>query len=147
MVLPEKGCVLDLGCGYGVLGIVAALSNPCLGVVMVDVNERAVRLARRNLELNNVRNAEVRRGDLYEPVDDVLFDCVLSNPPVSAGMDIVERMIREAPLHLRAGGRFEMVLRSKVAGKRLSRVFEDAFGNVGVLARESGYRVLISERQ
>ena len=147
MVLPERGCVLDLGCGYGVVGIVAALSNPCLSVVLVDVNERAVRLARKNLELNGVANARVKRGDLYEPVDDVLFDCVLSNPPLSAGMSVVEKMIFEAPLHMHVGGKFEMVLKSKVAGKRLSNVFEDAFGNVDVLARESGYRVLISEKR
>jgi len=147
MVLPERGCVLDLGCGYGVVGIVAALSNPCLSVVLVDVNERAVRLARKNLELNGVANAKVKRGDLYEPVDDVLFDCVLSNPPLSAGMSVVEKMICEAPLHMHVGGKFEMVLKSKVAGKRLSNVFEDAFGNVDVLARESGYRVLISEKR
>ncbi len=50
MVLPDKGCVLDLGCGYGPVGIAAAASNPCLNVFMVDVNIRAVRLARRNVE-------------------------------------------------------------------------------------------------
>jgi 16S rRNA (guanine1207-N2)-methyltransferase len=147
MVLPEKGCVLDLGCGYGVVGVVAALSNPRLGVILVDINERAVRLARENLELNGVINAEVRRGDLYEPVDDVLFDCVLSNPPLSAGMSVVKKMICEAPLHMRVGGKFEMVLRSKIAGKRLSKLFEDAFGNVDVLARKSGYRILVSEKR
>lgn len=146
MVLPEEGSVLDLGCGYGVVGIVAALSNPCLGVVLVDVNERAVRLARKNVELNDVTNAEVKRGDLYESVGDVLFDCVLSNPPLSAGMRVVESMISEAPSHMNVGGKFEMVVKSKVAGKRLIKVFEDAFGNVDVLARESGYRVLISEK-
>ncbi len=147
MVLPEKGCVLDLGCGYGVVGIVAALSNPCLCVVMTDVNERAVRLARKNLKLNDVRNAEVKRGDLYEPVGETLFSCVLSNPPLSAGMDVVERIICEAPSHMCVGGRFEMVLKSKVAGRRLSSVFQRAFGNVEVLARESGYRILISEKR
>ncbi len=147
MVLPEKGFVLDLGCGYGVVGIVAALSNPRLRVVMTDVNERAVRLARKNLELNGVCNAEVKRGDLYEPVGETLFSCVLSNPPLSAGMDVVELIICEGPLHMCVGGKFEMVVRSKVAGKRLSSVFERAFGNVEVLARESGYRVLISEKR
>jgi 16S rRNA (guanine1207-N2)-methyltransferase len=50
MILPETGYVLDMGCGYGAVGIAAAKFNPKLHVIMVDVNERAVRLARRNIE-------------------------------------------------------------------------------------------------
>ena len=64
MVLPDKGNVLDVGCGYGAIGIAAAVLNPNLHVVMVDVNERAVRLAKRNIKINNVSNAEVRKGNL-----------------------------------------------------------------------------------
>jgi 16S rRNA (guanine1207-N2)-methyltransferase len=59
MFLPEKGCVLDVGCGYGAVGIVVASSNPDLRVVMVDVNERAVWLAKQNVQRNNVSNVEV----------------------------------------------------------------------------------------
>jgi len=146
MVLPDKGCVLDLGCGYGPVGITAAASNPCLNVFMVDVNIRAVRLARKNLELNNVKNAVVKRGFLYEPVKDVLFNCVLSNPPVSAGMGTVKAIICEAPCHMVDGASFQMVIRSKIAGSRFCRLFEDAFGNVSVLSRGSGYRVLMSQK-
>jgi 16S rRNA (guanine1207-N2)-methyltransferase len=68
MVLPETGAVLDVGCGYGAVGIVAATSNSRLHVVMTDVNRRAVRLARQNVKINKVNNAEVRCGYLYEPV-------------------------------------------------------------------------------
>ena len=147
MVLPDKGCVLDLGCGYGPVGITAAASNPCLNVFMVDINIRAVRLARRNVQMNNVNNALVKRGFLYEPVKDVIFDCVLTNPPVSAGMDTVKAMICEAPGHMVEGASLQMVVRSKIAGDRFCRLFEDAFGNVSVLARGSGYRVLNSQKQ
>ncbi len=59
MVLPKEGCVLDIGCGYGAVGIVAAALNPKLRVVMTDVNIRAVRLARKNIELNKIANAQV----------------------------------------------------------------------------------------
>ena len=68
MVLPKTGGVLDIGCGYGAVGIVAAALNLKLCVVMTDVNSRAVRLARKNVELNNIANAEVHHGCLYEPV-------------------------------------------------------------------------------
>ena len=147
MVLPEKGSVLDVGCGYGSVGIAAAAFNPDLRVVMVDVNERAVWLARKNVEVNDVSNAEVRRGDLYEPIKDSTFNCVLSNPPVSAGMETVKAIIVEAPKHMTDKALFQMVVRSKIGGKRLRTLLESAFGNVEVLARKSGYRVFISEKQ
>jgi 16S rRNA G1207 methylase RsmC len=146
MVLPENGYVLDVGCGYGAVGISAAVFNPCLRVILVDVNNRAVWLARQNVEKNCVGNVEVRRGCLYEPVNDLAFDCVLSNPPVSAGMRTVKAIITDAPVHMACKAIFQMVLKSKVSGKRLRAVFEDAFGNVEVLARGSGYRVLMSKK-
>jgi 16S rRNA (guanine1207-N2)-methyltransferase len=147
MVLPEKGHVLDIGCGYGAVGIAAGAFNPNLHVVMVDVNERAVRLARRNAEINGVQNVIVKRGHLYEPVKGFTFNCVLSNPPVSAGIETVKAIIVEAPRQMAGKGLFQMVVKSKVGGKRLCRVFEEAFGNVQALARGSGYRVLMSKKQ
>ncbi|MCW3982367.1 MAG: methyltransferase [Candidatus Bathyarchaeota archaeon] len=143
MVLPEKGSVLDIGCGYGAVGIAAAASNPNLRVVMTDVNMRAVRLARQNVVNNRIRNAEVRYGYLYEPVADMRFDCVLSNPPVSAGMDTVKGVIAGAAGVLAAGGSFQMVIRSKIGAKALPEAFVAVFGNCEVLARESGFRVLM----
>jgi len=147
MLLPRKGCAFDMGCGYGGVGIAAAAFNPRLYVILVDVNARAVWLARQNVEKNFVDNAEVRRGCLYAPVEDSIFDCVLSNPPVSAGLETVKRIIVEAPGRMVHGGLFQMVVRSKVGGKRLCSIFDEVFGNVEVLARESGYRVLMSQRQ
>ena len=147
MVLPEKGCVLDVGCGYGAVGIVAASSNPDLRVVMVDVNERAVWLAKQNIQRNNVTNAEVRSGHLYEPIKGLAFNCVLSNPPVSAGIETVKAIIVEAPKHMANKARFQMVVKSKIGGKRLKMLLEEAFGNTEILARKSGYRVFISEKQ
>jgi 16S rRNA (guanine1207-N2)-methyltransferase len=146
MSLPKKGCVLDMGCGYGPVGIAAAVFNPSLYVILVDVNFRAVWLARQNLQRNLVSNAEVRRGSLYAQVEDMTFDCVLSNPPVSAGLETVKAIIVEAPNHMTRRGVFQMVVRSKIGGKRLRMIFEEAFGSVEVMARESGYRVLKSRK-
>lgn len=143
MVLPEAGAVLDIGCGYGPVGITAATLNSKLKVVMTDVNMRAVRLAKQNLQANHIRNAEVRYGHLYEPVEGLRFDCVLSNPPVSAGMDVVNAIIEGAPKVLNAGGSFQMVIRSKIGAKSLPGAFEAVFGGCEVLARESGFRVLL----
>ena len=142
MVLPETGSVLDVGCGYGAVGIAAAASNPKVHVIMTDVNMRAVRLAKRNIEINKVTNAEVRYGYLYEPVEELTFNCVLSNPPVSAGMDTVKAIITEAPKVMASKATFQMVVRSKIGAKTLPPFFNETFGNCAVLAIESGYRVL-----
>ncbi len=146
MVLPEKGSVLDLGCGYGPVGIAAAVLNPNLHVVMVDVNTRAVWLAGENAKRNRVENVEIRRGFLYEPVENMEFAAVLCNPPVSAGMKTVSSIITDAPKHLRENGSLQLVVRSRKGGKRLFGMLEETFGSVEVLAKESGYRVLLSKK-
>ncbi|MGB9714550.1 MAG: class I SAM-dependent methyltransferase [Candidatus Bathyarchaeales archaeon] len=146
MLLPDEGLLLDLGCGYGAVGIVAAALNPKLCVIMVDVNERAIWLAKRNIQLNNIYNAEVRKGSLYEPVEGFAFNAILSNPPVSAGMETMKAIIAEAPRHMANKANLQMVVRSKIWGKRLRTFFEESFGNVGILAIKSGYRVLIAEK-
>jgi 16S rRNA G1207 methylase RsmC len=146
MVLPENGNVLDLGCGYGAVGIVAAALNPLVHVYMVDVNERAVQLAEENAKRNRVDNGIFRNGFLYKPVTDVQFETILSNPPMSAGLKIVLPIIRQAPAHLASKGSLQMVVRSKIGGKRFAEVMETIFGRVEVLARKSGYRVLMSKK-
>jgi len=147
MQLPETGTILDVGCGYGAVGIAAATSNPQLHVVMTDVNMRAVQLARKNIKINKVCKAEVRCGCLYEPVKNLAFNCVLSNPPVSAGMETVKALITHAPTVMAGEATFQMVIRSKIGAKTLPSVFNETFGNCKVLARKSGYRVLMAKKQ
>jgi len=145
MVLPEKGWIFDLGCGYGSVGIAAAIFNPNLHVVMADVNKRAVWLARKNTKRTSSENVEVRQGFLYEPVKNIKFETVLSNPPIATGTKTVFPIITQAPKHLKEQGLLQIVVRSKVSGKRLTKLMDETFGNVNVLARKSGYRVLVSK--
>lgn len=146
MFLPQSGYILDIGCGYGVVGIVAASSNAALQVVLTDVNRRAVSMARENVKKNKIQNAEVRYGCLYEPVEDLTFNCILSNPPVSAGMETVKAIITGAPAVMAEMATLQMVVRSKIGGKILPALFESTFNNCAVLARESGYRVLVAKK-
>jgi 16S rRNA G1207 methylase RsmC len=146
MVLPEGGRVLDLGCGYGVVGVVAGRLVPGLEVWMIDVNERAVSLARLNLERNGVEGV-VRQGDLYGPVEGMRFGAVVSNPPISAGLRrVVGAMVGGAVDHMEVGGSLQLVVQSSKGGRALASMMEDAFGGVEVLARGGGYRVLMSVR-
>lgn len=147
MIVPEKGNLLDLGCGYGVVGITAAFLNPNLNVILIDINKRAVWLALQNVKLNQLKNVQVRVGHLYEPVINSIFNCILCNPPISAGIDIVAEIILSAPKLMLINASFQMVVKSKIAGERLQAIFMKAFGSVKILARQSGYRVLISYKQ
>ena len=112
---------------------------------MTDVNARAVRLAKKNLTLNKVTNAEVRYGFFYEPVEDLKFNNVLSNPPVSAGMETVKAIVTGAPIVMGPEASFQMVIRSKIGAKILPALFNETFGNCEIVARESGFRVLMGK--
>jgi 16S rRNA (guanine1207-N2)-methyltransferase len=147
MILPESGTILDVGCGYGAVGIAAATFNPRLHIVMTDVNARAVQLARYNCERNRVTNCDVRHGHLYDPVKGVTFKVVLSNPPVSAGMGTVKAIISGAAEVMDEGATFQMVIRSKIGAKTLPDLLIEHFGACDILARQSGYRVLSAQKR
>jgi 16S rRNA G1207 methylase RsmC len=122
MDLDKSHKVLDMGCGYGVIGIVA--SSYVSEVHMRDINKRAVYLTKRNIKLNNIKNASVSQGNLYEGLDK--FNIILTNPPVSSGMDLVGLMIDEAPKHLYEGGNLQLVIRKgvNIIKERLEKSFE-----------------------
>src|SRR6056297_671487 len=75
---------LDLGCGYGTVGIICIKENPFLRLHMSDINERAVRFAKENALKHNIE-ADTRSGNLFEPWEGRLFDMILFNPPLAAG--------------------------------------------------------------
>lgn len=148
MELPDEGRLLDLGCGYGVIGITAALTNPRLEVTMTDVNSRAVVLAAENAARNRAKNAATRHGSLYEPVEDTMFDAIITNPPISAGMArVVEPIIAGAPAHLNEGGSFQLVVQTNKGGRTVTAMMERTFGESRVLAKGSGYRVLYASKR
>lgn len=146
MTVPAEGGLLDVGCGYGPLGILAGKLNPRIDVWMTDINERAVRLAEENARRNGV-NARVLRGDLYEPVRDRLFDVIVSNPPVSAGMrSVVEPLVSGAVSHLKPGGLLQLVIQSNKGGKTLEAMMLEHLGSCAVTSRGGGFRVLTSAK-
>lgn len=138
--------VLDLGCGYGVVGVVAALLAPNGHVTLVDINRRAVDLARRNLHLNAVANAEVHHGDGFAPVYGRSFDLIALNPPIRAGLRLVHRLIGEAKDHLSSGGRFYLVGRTKQGVIRIAEKISEVFGATEEVAKGGGYRLYLARR-
>lgn len=141
--VPREGLVLDVGCGYGVIGISIAKLNPKLKVYMVDINKRAVKLARENVVRNGVEDrVVVLEGDLYEPVKNLKFNAIVSNPPYAAGFKVVERLIRESINYLLVGGTLQIVARK--GSEKVKRVMLETFRNVETIGRSRGYKVFKS---
>lgn len=133
--------ILDLGCGYGVIGITAALLAPDAHVILTDPNERAVELARKNLETNQVHNAEVRQGEGLIPVRGEEFDVILTNPPIRAGNAVVFALIADAATHLKEYGRLYLVARTKQGARTFAAEMARHFTHVEQVGQGSGYRV------
>jgi 16S rRNA (guanine1207-N2)-methyltransferase len=137
----EARTILDLGCGYGPLGIVLAGRAPRAHVTLVDVNPRAAALAAANIRDNAVPNAEARTGDGCAPVGEARFDLILLNPPIRAGRAVVLRLMREAHAHLASEGRFYLVARTSQGARTLARLMGEIFGRVREVERGGGFRV------
>jgi 16S rRNA (guanine1207-N2)-methyltransferase len=147
LALRPTDRVLDLGCGWGAVGVAAAKSVPEGRVVLTDVNRRAARLARENLERNRVKNAEVRVGSLFAPVAGETFDVIATNPPYHAGRPLVLRILSESVDHLVADGRVVLVGKGSQGIRFYQQWLESHWsGTVSVLGRGSGYRVLEARR-
>lgn len=145
MMIPRTGRVLDLGCGWGPIGISIAASHPEVSVVMCDINKRAVWLAAENVKLNAVK-ADVKWGDLYDAVRHMKFDVVLTNPPISAGLDVNTKAISGALEVLVPGGTLQLVIRSSKGRRAVSQIMEQVFCNIEEIEKKSGYRVYLSKK-
>jgi 16S rRNA (guanine1207-N2)-methyltransferase len=140
--------VLDLGCGWGPVGVAAAKAAPEGRTILTDVNRRAIALARRNVSRNGLENAEVRPGSLFAPVPNQTFDVIATNPPYHAGRELVLRLLTEAPQHLKDGGRLLVVGKgSQGILFYQSWLSEHWAESVEVLARGGGYRVVEARRR
>lgn len=139
------GDILDVGCGYGPMGIALAHAYPARLVEMVDVNERAMSLARRNAEANNIRNVKVYESNTYDQVPEGRqFAAIVSNPPIRAGKQVVHRILSEAHTHLLPGGTLTVVIQKKQGAPSAEQKMLDVFGNVEVIARDKGYWIIQS---
>ena len=116
--LLEVGAkVLDVGCGYGTIGIVI---NKLTGasVDMVDVNKRAIHLALRNIKENDCRDTYAFESNCYQSVT-LKYDTIITNPPIRAGKDVVYEIVMGAVNHLNVSGNLFLVVRKEQGAKSL----------------------------
>lgn len=132
--------ILDLGCGYGVIGIALKAEYPDFEVYMSDINERAVEFAKINARKNNV-NVMIKQGAFFEPWKGEAFDLILMNPPLAAGKKVVQRLIEESFEHLNSGGSLQVVAYHNKGGSYVKRLMGEIFGNVEDIYKEGGIRI------
>ena len=138
----EKGeRVLDVGCGYGPLGI-SLVKAYGVQATMVDINNRALDLARKNAERNQV-SATIFQSNIYEQVEGK-FDHVISNPPIRAGKQVVHEIIEKSMDFLEDGGDLTIVIQKKQGAPSAKAKMEDVFGNCEIIKKDKGYYILRS---
>ena len=143
-ILKDGQRILDLGCGYGAVGLSVAKAFPNAEIVMTDVNARAVSLARMNAEMLKLKNVHVVQGDLFVNVTGK-FDVILLNPPQSAGRELCYAMMGGAHERLSKGGSLQLIARNKKGGEMLGKRMMDIFGNLRIIVKKSGYWLYCSE--
>lgn len=139
--LPEvAGRVLDLGCGWGAVGVVLGKRYPGAEILLTDVNERAAALAERNLRTNGVGNARVVCGDGFAAVEGC-FDLIALNPPIRAGKEVVYGLFAGAARYLAPGGALYVVIRKQQGAESAQRYLGTVYHCVERVARDKGYWV------
>lgn len=136
------GDILDMGCGYGPIGITLADEFAERHVFMADVNERAVDLAKKNAQLNHVSNTTVFQSDLFAKVTKRDFAAILTNPPIRAGKKVVHQLFEEAHAALAEGGELWIVIQKKQGAPSAIKKLETLFGEVETMAKDKGYFIL-----
>ncbi|MBF4162953.1 class I SAM-dependent methyltransferase [Nocardioides acrostichi] len=140
---PAGGHVLDLGCGYGVIGLAAAVATPGITVTAVDVNERAVLLANENAATLGVadRYTACTPGQVAL---DTTFDEIWSNPPIRIGKQALHDLLLTWLARLAPGGRAVMVVGKNLGADSLQRWLTDQGFPTHRLASAKGFRILES---
>jgi 16S rRNA (guanine1207-N2)-methyltransferase len=141
MAISEGASVLDMGCGWGPVGIAAARLNPSGTVLLVDVNTRALALAERNIIINKVPNATTLVSDVYANLESRMFDTILTNPPIRAGKSVVHSIFTGAVEHLNPGGSLWVVIQKKQGAPSAEKRLNELFSKVHIRARNKGYYI------
>jgi len=133
--------ILDMGCGYGTIGLAIAKAFPKTNVLMCDVNLRAIELTKTNILLNKIDNAEVIESNTYEKINGK-FDYIISNPPIRAGKKVVHDICLNAIKYLNDNGKCIYVIQKKQGADSLKKAMNEVFKNVEVLNKVNGYLII-----
>ncbi len=144
---PEvAGDLLDVGCGYGPIGLALAKSFPNRLVQMIDVNERALELARENKRANHIDNVRIYQSDLFSEVGEQRFAAVVTNPPIRAGKRVVHAIFEQSRDHLLDGGELWVVIQKKQGAPSALEKLKELFPFVEVASKKKGYYIIKAKK-
>ena len=139
--LRLSGKILDLGCGYGPIGLTIALTSPEARVDLADINTRALALCEKNAQLLGLSpRVTVLQSNIYENIEGK-YDSIVVNPPIRAGKAVTYAMYEGAYTHLIDGGSLYIVIRKNQGAPTASKFIESLFGNISLLKRDKGYYI------
>lgn len=142
----EKAKILDLGCGYGLIGILIALNRQGICVDMVDISERALELSKLNIQSLGLEDRiNVMFSDKYVSIHDS-YDMILTNPPIRTGKKNVHQILAESYTHLRSAGVFMCVIQKKQGALSAVKLLKSVYGNCDIVKKSKGYYVLCSKK-
>ena len=133
--------VLDVGCGYGTIGVTIAKIFPSINVTMVDVNKRAINLCELAIKENNLTNAAVLESNIYENITST-YDLIITNPPIRAGKQVVHGIILGSYDYLNDGGALWCVIQKKQGSPSAIKVLKETFKTVEVVQNDKGYQII-----
>ena len=140
--LPEEmaGRVLDLGCGWGAVGVSIGKANPGCEIVMSDVNRRALELSEKNARSNGVAVRIVESDGLENVAGS--FDYIVSNPPIRAGKQVIYKMFADSALKLTETGRLFLVIRKQQGAESALKYLKTIFDQVETVEKSGGFWVI-----
>ena len=145
--MPEvEGDVLDVGCGYGPIGLSIAKANPERFVHMMDINTRAIALAEKNAQVNGIQNVRIFESDGLASVGDVKAAAILTNPPIRAGKETIFRFYDESYEKLVEGGELWIVIQKKQGAPSTISHLEEMFSEVDVVEKKKGYWIIRAKK-
>jgi len=140
--LQLTGRILDLGCGYGPIGLTIAQNSKEARVDLADINSRALALASKSSERLNLNSrVTILHSDIYEKIEGI-YDSIVVNPPIRAGKVVTYSMYSGSKAHLIDGGSLYIVIRKKQGAESAFKYLETVFENVSVLHKEKGYWII-----
>ncbi|MEQ2528948.1 class I SAM-dependent methyltransferase [Robertmurraya yapensis] len=144
--LPEvEGDLLDVGCGYGPIGLSIA-KDTGRNIHMVDVNERALSLAKENATLNNIVNVSIYESNCLDQVKHKEFAAILTNPPIRAGKKVVHQIFEQSFSYLKDQGELWVVIQKKQGAPSAIEKMTELFGDVETVEKKKGYFILRAKK-
>ncbi|SNV99009.1 ribosomal RNA small subunit methyltransferase C [Staphylococcus muscae] len=136
--------IADVGCGYGPIGLLLAKVAPHDQLTMLDVNHRALELARKNAKRNQIDNVSIQESNGLAEVADNSQHYILTNPPIRAGKQVVHQILEDAHDKLKDDGALYVVIQKKQGMPSAKKKMMSVFGNAESIKNSKGYHILKS---